>query len=905
MKKKVIVVGGGVAGMSAAHELLERTGKGVEFEVHVYERSSTIGGKARSVGVPPRVKAVTEGAAIGPSRSIQVPRELPGEHGFRFFPGFYRHLPDTMKGIPSGNRTVFDQLVEASRLELARTNKPPVVIGTRFPRTAQDVFLVIQDSFADLGISRSDVAFFASRIWQLMTSCAERRLAEYEKVTWWDFIDAERRSEAYRELLAEGASRSLLANNPKLASARTVGNTNIQLFLSLFKQNESADRVLNGPTSEVWLQPWFDYLQRKPNFEYHFQSPVTEIYAKNGAISGVQISCADAEPKVVRGDYYIFAVPLERMASLVEASARGADLLGLDPSLAGILKIRSNVAWMNGMQFFLYRRVPVVSGHCLFVDSPWSLTAISQAQFWKTNLATRGDGTVRDVLSVCISNWEAPGSVYGKAARDLPREQIAKEVWHQLKASLNSEGAVVLRDEDLCDWFLDPDIVDDNPKMRMNRYDDMEPLLINRIDTWRLRPLAKTGIPNLFLAADYVQTYTDVACMESANEAARRAVNAILESSGSTAPRCSLWELHEPEILKPLRSLDQFKFKLGLPWSLSTLFGFRPTPAQSSVDSQARYVERGGEQCHLPPYACNRTRMFGFVVKGSAQAIQKNVVDPCLNACSKHALEFRAFSDVFLVTFADAAEGRSLSPPDNEKGSTAERSFVVWTPVIAAAGTPKIYFYSPYIVVDNSWSMAAGREVYGFPKEFGAIEMPEKEAPPTKFAVSTLVTKTYGPSAIAEQAKIVEVNQILIAKESDGAGGQRQWATSEEAVREIMAVWKDERRSLTVPAWTLVVDLLETIGTHAVPQVFLKQFRDAADGTLACFQVLLEASCSVTGFRSGGILPGRFDLTAANFASHPVARDMGLEERQVPVELGFFVDFDFGIGLGAPIWRGP
>ena len=26
--------------------------------------------------------------------------DLPAEHGFRFFPGFYRHLPDTMRRIP-------------------------------------------------------------------------------------------------------------------------------------------------------------------------------------------------------------------------------------------------------------------------------------------------------------------------------------------------------------------------------------------------------------------------------------------------------------------------------------------------------------------------------------------------------------------------------------------------------------------------------------------------------------------------------------------------------------------------------------------------------------------------------------------------------------------------------------
>src|SRR5918997_269502 len=47
-----------------------------------------IGGQARSMDVP--------GSASGGRRP------LPGEHGFRFFPGFYQHVPETMGEIPVG-----------------------------------------------------------------------------------------------------------------------------------------------------------------------------------------------------------------------------------------------------------------------------------------------------------------------------------------------------------------------------------------------------------------------------------------------------------------------------------------------------------------------------------------------------------------------------------------------------------------------------------------------------------------------------------------------------------------------------------------------------------------------------------------------------------------------------------
>jgi hypothetical protein len=45
--------------------------------------------------------------------------DLLGEHGFRFFPGFYMHLPATMKRIPFGRDTCFDDLVPTSRVLLA------------------------------------------------------------------------------------------------------------------------------------------------------------------------------------------------------------------------------------------------------------------------------------------------------------------------------------------------------------------------------------------------------------------------------------------------------------------------------------------------------------------------------------------------------------------------------------------------------------------------------------------------------------------------------------------------------------------------------------------------------------------------------------------------------------------
>jgi hypothetical protein len=108
------------------------------------------------------------------------------------------------------------------------------------------------------------------------------------------------------------------------------------------------------------------------------------------------------------------------------------------------------------------------------------------------------------------------------------------------------------------EWFLDPAIQFPNPTSATN----LEPLLINTAGSWADRPDARTRIPNLLLAADYVRTHTDLATMEAANEAARRAVNEILAVTGSDAEKCPVWKLREPGVLAPARAIDRVKWRL-------------------------------------------------------------------------------------------------------------------------------------------------------------------------------------------------------------------------------------------------------------------------------------------------------------------------------------------------------
>lgn len=579
MGKSVAVLGGGIGGLTAAHELLERG-----FDVTVYELKSIPGGKSRTL------PATGTGAGGRP--------DLPGEHGFRFIPAFYRHLPDSMKRIPFGAGNCYGNLTPTSRIEIAQFTGAPLVTTSRFPQSLADVLLILKDLFdVKIGLLPGELDFFAERLWQVMTSCAERRLHELESTSWWDFVGAGSRSPAYQKFLAEGLSRSLVAANAKEGSARTIGQVQVHLlFGGLDLAAGSTDRVLNGPTSPQLLLPWIAHIQQLGG-SYLTQRRVRSIDCAGGRITGAQI--VDLEANVVTqvvADYYVCAMPVEVMGPLVSDA-----MVAVDPALATIRELTSQVRWMNGIQFFLRTDVPVVHGHVLYVDSPWAITSISEAQFWQgIDLRDYGDGTVNGILSVDISDWQAKGWFIKECARNLSPDQIADEVWQELKLALNREGQVLLRDEDKVGYFMDTDIEDPHPA-RLREDINLEPLFINCPSSWAKRPQAATAIENLVLASDYVQTNADLACMDSANEAGRRAVNALLDRVGSVAPRCRIWEMGMPDLFAPLRWHDQQRWNQGLPWDGGLISGAPGAVSWAALSAAMAQRGRDVESLATPP----------------------------------------------------------------------------------------------------------------------------------------------------------------------------------------------------------------------------------------------------------------------------------------------------------------
>ena len=277
-----------------------------------------------------------------------------------------------------------------------------------------------------------------------------------------------------------------------------------------------------------------------------------------------------------RRDHYVFALPIEQMGTFVTKDVRAeAPAWGVLPDLA------KSVDWMTGVMFYLKNDANLPTGHDDYLDSDWALTSIFQNQgLWPRFAAYAGRGAPGPPDSFglhlgldgatharegqrtggrgVLTKRRAGGDL-GTGQGSVGRPPGVRDRRQRARVLLPRRGHPGRAQAGDLPAFDGGQAIAAAPGAAANA----EPLLVNQAGTRRLRPNASGDLHNAHLASDYVRTTTDLATMEGANEAARRAVNGILRQEGRT-DTCKLFPMREP--LGVLRAFDRVFFKRGKPW---------------------------------------------------------------------------------------------------------------------------------------------------------------------------------------------------------------------------------------------------------------------------------------------------------------------------------------------------
>lgn len=321
-----------------------------------------------------------------------------------------------------------------------------------------------------------------------------------------------------------------------------------------------------------------------------------------------------------------------------------------------------------------------------------------------------------------------------------------------------------------------------------------------------------------------------------------------------------------------------------------------------------KYVERGGDMVVRHPIACNRTRMFSWLIDADWDALVA-LCDQAFAEPSGGRVVVRPILPAVAVVSAEIHHGCSADAADVNKGWARERDLGFWIPVargrLQADGDfeiEQIGWYLPYLFIDSAAAVILGRETYGFAKSLATCEMPKNAMEPSRFRVETQLLDRFHRDTEAK------VQQLYLLERGDG-GPLGALVSSIDSFRDMVVEASGKlvrhffgRSHLPVPTWELAKNLYASLSDGLVPMFFLRQFRDVAAPERACYQAIVEAACDITAWHGGGFIDAHV-LTIRDCASHPLRRDLGLPSGAIETGFGFWCDFDFTVGLGKELWR--
>lgn len=255
-----------------------------------------------------------------------------------------------------------------------------------------------------------------------------------------------------------------------------------------------------------------------------------------------------------------------------------------------------------------------------------------------------------------------------------------------------------------------------------------------------------------------------------------------------------------------------------------------------------------------PPVECNDALLFGFFLAANPGNL-KQLCDDVFTTPSAGSISCSPLDSFVMLTFG------TMGWVGNSAVSTLgvqENQVTIQLPVqiTTPGGAKTSAWFSAFEWVNNSVSLTEGREVFGVAKSYGDVNVASISDP------QLLSLTAFGGNAtdlFMTPRNIITVQRMQPNLLAEG------WAAA----------------NLSADFFKLFIQWADQGGA---PEIFLKQFMDAADSTKACFQQIVQTNFSVTlkpaVVSAFGSLLYDYDIAITQLDSHPVLDQLGIIQPQ-------------------------
>jgi uncharacterized protein with NAD-binding domain and iron-sulfur cluster len=549
----ILVAGGGVAGLAAATLLAEHG-----HRVTLCERAPRLGGRAKSDRTP-------EGA--------------PSEHSLRIITLYHQHLLELMARVDDGRGgTLLDHLVAVKKVSVfadgpALPPEGPRAIGRPWSPTKRAIGRLVRPmkiaattalrfvgftlAFRKRGIPTGELIGYLHKHIRAVWMCEARQRAELDGISYADYLDFDRKSDAFQRYFSRLPRIAVAARMG--ASARHIVTMMLRLIFDLQTpppgyEHYSTLMMLDGPSNERLIEPWADWLRAR-GVEIVLGNGLADVRCEGAAIRAVTLD--DGRELAVDG--VVAALPVLGLRRLAATTVLGR----LDPRLLDQPWLQ--LEWSNGLQIFLRDLPPGAAAQfapgvpALHLDSPWGFVHVVQGDgFWRDVPMPPG---TRYVLSATWSSAHDPGAITHKPVTRCTHDEILAECLAQIGFPAGDHVIGWQLDHELA-WVDEAAYPQAAPEPHVagephdgRRLVNHAPLVFQLPDAEGAALEATTAVENLYLAGDFVATRFFWSSMEKAAEAGFNAARAVIGRTDPAAARAAAI-LAEPIPFGILRSID-------------------------------------------------------------------------------------------------------------------------------------------------------------------------------------------------------------------------------------------------------------------------------------------------------------------------------------------------------------